>query len=368
MGLTKGKIIGIIIIIIILIVVASIFSITGSKEVKDVFIVKPTSYGTGEDSGLEIESHILVEGSGKVSGSADVKILYDDIEVYSKSVTVRNNRVNTKIPWEEFAIGNDKYTIKVSYEGKNSEETFYLTDFNWAVCEKVNVSAVLSPVQFSEIDTTQPKLRITLRFVDEDDNNLHASAKDLAVTLSIQYEDNTPIEHKKTLTGNELFNNDYLYEYDYATGGGEYTISATVENQFVQSDSKYATVTSNTFDEMINLLPLAVVDWVEGGSESGNTITVSNNEEVTFDASASRNDGDIASYEWDFDFDGETFEFTVDDTGVEVTHRFTGRGQLYYIAMRVTGDIYVEDPLNPGSGEHIEYTINSYWEVQVRLI
>ncbi|MCK5559788.1 MAG: hypothetical protein KAJ51_04320, partial [Thermoplasmata archaeon] len=74
------KIIGIIIIIIILISVAVIFSITGSKKVEDVFIVKPTSYGTGEDSGLEIESHILVEGSGKVSGSADVKILYDDDE------------------------------------------------------------------------------------------------------------------------------------------------------------------------------------------------------------------------------------------------------------------------------------------------
>ncbi|MCK5559787.1 MAG: PKD domain-containing protein [Thermoplasmata archaeon] len=289
-------------------------------------------------------------------------------KVYLKSVTVRNNRVNTKIPWEEFAIGNDKYTIKVSYGDKNSEEDFYLTDFNWAVCEKVMLSAQLNPAQFSEIDPTQPKLKITLGFVDEDENNLHASVKDLAVTISIQYEDNIPIEQKKTLTGNELFNNDYLYEYDYATGGGNYTISATVQNQFVQSDSKYATVTSDTFDEMINLLPLAVVDTVGDYTISGNTITVRNNEDVTFNASTSRNDGDIVSYEWDFDFDGTTFEFTVDDTGAEVTHTFTGRGQLFYIAMRVTGDVYVEDPLNPGGGEHIEYTINSYWEVQVQLL
>ena len=365
MALTKGKIIGIIIIILILISVVAIWSVTHNPTVEDIFVTKPTSYGDG----MEVNTHILTAGSADVSGSADLKIFYDDVEVYKKSVDVRNSRINAKIPWEEFAVGNDQYTIRVTYDGKTGEETFYLAqDFDWAVCEKVNLSAALSPAQFSEIDPTEPKLKITLRFVDEDNNNLHASVKDVGVTISIKYEDNTPIEHKKTLTGSELFNNDYTYEYNYATGGGNYIITATVTNEFVQSDSKYATVTSEPFDDMINLLPLAVVDLVGDYSTSGATITVRNNDEVTFSASASRNDGDIASYEWDFDFDGETFEFTVDDTGEEVSHTFTGRGQTYYIAMRVTGEVYVEDPFNPGTDLQKEYAINSYWEVQVQYI
>ncbi|MEM6377603.1 MAG: malectin domain-containing carbohydrate-binding protein, partial [Bacteroidota bacterium] len=57
--------------------------------------------------------------------------------------------------------------------------------------------------------------------------------------------------------------------------------------------------------------------------------------EVTFNGNASTSPGTITSYEWDFDYDGNTFN--VDDTGVEVKNTFNTIGSQD-IALRVTDD------------------------------
>ncbi len=366
MALTKGKIIGIIIIILILISVVAIYSITQNPEVTEVFIERPDKYIDDGEAGIEIKSHIFIKGSGGTSGSGKLEILYDGASVYSRSVDVSNSKGTTKIPWEDFVIGNDKYTIKMTYEGVTGEETFYLSQFDWAVCEKVNITTQITPTQFTELNLNEiPKLKIGVSFIDAKGNNLQAAVKELDLTLSIQYEDSTPFEQKVTPSDSDLEHNYYSYEYDYQNGGN-YTITASVENLHISPDSKYATVESDTYKELINLEPLAVVDIEEATGDSL-TVTVRPNQVVHFDASRSRNDGDIIAYEWDFDFDDETYEFTVDATGAEVTHRFSEIGKTYYIALRVRGDVFIKDPLDPLGKLQQEFNINADWEVRVTL-
>ena len=336
MALTKGKIIGIIVIILILISVIVIYSMSQSNEVTGITILNTESYSDNDVSGLKINT--IIETSGTINDNAKLEILYDGSSVYSHSVSIDNNKIIKKIPWNDFAVGNKKYVIKVSYGGETSEDSFYLYNHNWAVCERVDISTQIVPPQFSTDNLNEePKLKIGLSFVDVDGNNLHASVKDLEISLSIQYEDSSPTTISLTPSESDYEHNYFSYEYDYKTGGN-YSITATVENLFVKSDTKYATVTSEPFQELINLQPLAVVN-IEEATGTGYAVSVRPNTEVHFDASDSRNDGDIVAYEWDFNY--ENFEFTVDATGEEASYVFTERGKTYDIALRIKGDVFV---------------------------
>lgn len=366
MGLTKGKIVGIIIIIIILISVGIIWSITNNPTVSEILVEPPNSYVESDDSGLIIKTNILVKGSATISDTGDLNILYDDETVYSQSVRIENSRTSTKVSWKDFVIGNDQYTIRMTYKGKSGEETFTLSKFNWAVCEKVAISTQVEPTQFTELNLNEnPKLKVVLTFTDEDGNNLNADVKDLDISLSIQHENSAPNVIKQTIKPDDLKGNLYSYEYDYNTGGGNYTIAATVDNLHANSDSKYISVSSETFDDMINILPIAIVDIDEATSGS-NTVSVRRNDDVHFDASRSRNDGQIEVYEWDFDYDDVNWVFTVDATGEKVDHQFTELG-TYNIALRVKGNVFViMDPTTQKLER--EYNDNLNWEVEVRLI
>jgi hypothetical protein len=265
-------------------------------------------------------------------------------------------------------IGNGQYTIRISYGGVTTEYPFSLTKFDWAVVEQVNITTQLSPQYYDDTNlNSNEKLTITATFVDEDGNNLRASPKDLEVELSIQHEDSAPVTEKFSPTEEELRNNQISYQMDYDLGGN-YTIIATVENKFVNSDSNFGTIVSEPYEELVNIPPFAVVD-IEEGSSSSKTADVRRNTLVHFDASDSKNDGDIVAYEWDFDYDVSSFEFTVDATGVEVTHSYSNTG-TYHIACRVKGDVFIvdPDPFNPSAGVQREFNINSDWEVTVYLI
>jgi hypothetical protein len=344
--------------------------VTQNPDVDLIFINPLDDYEDGTNSGIEVKADILTKGSADVSGDGKVEIYYnDDAKVYSSSVKVSNSRLSRKIPWNEFAIGNKPYQLKVSYGGKSAKETFSLSqDFHWAICEKVNITTQLDPPQYNILDlSADPILKITTRFEDKNGRNLLESPKDLELELSIQYENDAPITQKVAITGDDLRSNDYIYNYDYHTGGGNYTITATVKNLFAdQEDSEFATVTSDEYKELINLWPLALYE-INGETPSGDTYTVSNNEEVTFDASNSINDGDIISYEWDFSYDDTNFVFSVDETGKTTTWSFSGRGSSYVIALRIKGDVFVDDPNDQNPNPIREVVTNVDITIQVAL-
>ena len=72
-------------------------------------------------------------------------------------------------------------------------------------------------------------------------------------------------------------------------------------------------------------------------ADAGGPYTVVEGETVTFDASGSYDpDGSIVLYEWDWDYDGATFNPS-GDTGVVQTHTWND-DSIYTIALRVTDD------------------------------
>ena len=360
MALTKGKIIGIIIIILILVSVLVIWlGTSGPGGVDAITILTTDAYSEDGETGLEIES--IVETSGTIDATANVKIEYDGDSVYSGTTKISNNRMLTKIPWEDFAIGNDKYTVKITHGGKTGTHDFYLHNHGWSVCEQVTILPSLSPTFYSETNlNTQPKMNVLLSFLDSKGNSLLAPPKDLDISLSIKHEDAAAVIVPLSLEEDDLMHQTYTYQYNYNTGGGNYTISAEVENLFADSESIYAKFDAETYTGQLNLLPFAVVK-ING--EDGSAINVRRNSDVNFDASDSVNDGDIVSYEWDFDY--QDFEFTVDATGSKVDYSYSTTGS-YDIACRIKGDVIVYDEFE---NEYIrEENINSNWAVTVTII
>jgi archaellum component FlaF (FlaF/FlaG flagellin family) len=362
MALTKGKIIGIIIIILILISVVVIYTtIDGGDEVDRITILTTDAYSEDGETGIEIQS--IVETSGTIDANANIKIEYDGETVYSGTTKISNNRMLTKIPWENFAVGNEQYTIKISHGGKTGTDNFFLHQHGWSVCEQVTILPSLSPKFYDETNlNTQPKMNILLSFLDSDGDSLIAAPKDLDISLSIKHEDAAAVTVPLSLDEDDLRYHTYTYEYNYNTGGGNYTISAEVENLFVDSDSIYDKFDAETYTGQMNLLPFAIVK-INGEAFDGNPINVRRNQEVDFDASDSVNDGEILSYEWDFDY--QDFEFTVDATGSEVTNRYTTTGS-YDIACRIKGDVIYFDELE--NEEIREENINSNWVISVTII
>ena len=89
-------------------------------------------------------------------------------------------------------------------------------------------------------------------------------------------------------------------------------------------------VSTETVEEMSNLPPAA---------DAGGPYTVVEGSSVVLDGSGSSDpDGDIVSYEWDFDYDGETF--TTNETGVDPAFNAAPSSgpDTVTIALRVTDD------------------------------
>ena len=184
MALTKGKIIVIIIIILILISIVAIYMMTSDDEVSDIQILSTDTYYDDDESGLEING--IIETKGTINDNGKLKIIYDGSSVFSRSVNINNNKIGTKIPWKDFVVGNEKYTIQLDYGGKTGEDAFLLSKYDLAVCEKIQIATQLTPAQIT-IDNLneQPKLNVVLSFVDDNDNNLLASVNNLDISKLI---------------------------------------------------------------------------------------------------------------------------------------------------------------------------------------
>ncbi|WP_154019144.1 malectin domain-containing carbohydrate-binding protein, partial [Halococcus agarilyticus] len=139
--------------------------------------------------------------------------------------------------------------------------------------------------------------------------------------------------------------------FDANLEGGEvelddYDLNAEVDPQTAVTKSYEIEITDGTlnmaFSASTNQPKVSAIEIVEGtdsGSNENPTAAFSYSpqnpaasEDVSFDASGSSDDGSIASYEWDFDGDGQT-----DATGANPTHAFDSAGD-YDVALTVTDD------------------------------
>ncbi len=105
------------------------------------------------------------------------------------------------------------------------------------------------------------------------------------------------------------------------TDGTPIQVTLTVTDKFQNTD-----VATKSF---------AVVDDLLTSFFTASPNPVACNTNVAFDGSgSSQTNGQISKYEWDFNYDGDTFD--VDAQGVNATHSFSQFGE-YDVALRVTG-------------------------------
>ncbi len=324
-----------VIIIILAIFLAYFFYFTPAKEMH---LDSPQQEGDG----IRVTCHVVMECGNTADGDADIEIFYDNDRVYSDTITINRDDGLILIDYDQFVIGNSDYTVKVTFRGKSESKTFNLHEspFYWTVVEKVEVYPVRDPVQFNLTGNTDVDLNVAVNIKDKDGNIPDAHAGKSTVTLKVKHE--SGFEHsQESKDVKDVFGATFSYNY-LTTGSGNYTYEVTWENLQVKSDSEYRILeyTKPSDDGYQNM------DIVADAGDISRTVTVgiiSGEETEEFDASDSKNDGEITAYQWDFDFkddDGDGgLDFTVDETGERVSYTYTSAdvGTIYTVALRVWG-------------------------------
>jgi PKD repeat protein len=91
-----------------------------------------------------------------------------------------------------------------------------------------------------------------------------------------------------------------------------------------------------------------VADFTMNGSTAG-SVTVNVGTAVALSSTASDPDNDIVSREWDFDYNGNPDDFTVDATG-QSTSRPSSAAGSFQVAIRVTDGVGDPNAIPPGDG------------------
>ena len=124
------------------------------------------------------------------------------------------------------------------------------------------------------------------------------------------------------------------YEWDFDGDGSTDATGESATHRF--SDPGTYTVTLTVTDAAGNTatdtLTATVLDTTAPVADAGGDLTADEDDPVTFDASASTDNGNVVSYEWDVDSDG-----TTDLTGVSPTHTWDSPGTKT-VTLTVTDD------------------------------
>jgi hypothetical protein len=360
----RKKILAVIVVIIIIvsIFIAFFFLMPNVKKMY-LDIPQPT------EDGISVGVHIILEGGGSANGDADIEILYGAEKVYSGTVEINRDEGTAYIDYNEFVVGNDDYTVKVTFRGKSVSQTFNLQEspLFWTVVENFELNIYPNPWIFNETVDPNVKLNVGVNIKDTSGNNPNAHAGKSEVTLKVRHENSAEVTYTEEVT-NEfgvVFDQYNYFSQGTGTGSGNYTITVIWENQWVKSDA-------DTYEVEVVHQEYFNMDIVADAGDSSRTVTIpllSTSETEEFDASDSKNDGEITVYQWDFDYqddnDDNELDFTVDAVGKKVSHTYTNAdiGNSYTVALRIYGD----GILNPGANEDPIYEFSfDFVEVNVR--
>ncbi|WP_436923077.1 PKD domain-containing protein [Halosimplex amylolyticum] len=122
------------------------------------------------------------------------------------------------------------------------------------------------------------------------------------------------------------------YAWDFDDDGTTDATGATPSHTFTDPgtyDVKL-TVTDDSGKTSTNTVIVTVADVTDPSASAGSDRTVDEGASVDFDASASTDNAQVASYRWDFDGDGQT-----DATGATASHTFSSAGS-YDVTLTVT--------------------------------
>jgi len=311
----------VVVVVIILIIVTLWAFVYFTTEVTNISVGLATNDPNNPDD-LVVTVLVGASGSASIAGEADLKITLDDEVIYTSKVSINDDGTGTLVlPYHNFVEGNGNYYFQVEYKGKTSPLAEYKEEH---IVESLSITAEVGPVD----GTGQLNLTV---FLDIEPDDAQISVDEIR-----NLDDNSYIttgEDPESVT-------DTFWEAEFPSysESGNYSITVTLENSRVKSDSDYFKI-SKTEEFFLNIRPIAIEEHVV-------TENTPLSYTVEFDAGDSWNDGSITRFIWDFDGDG-SIDADTEDPIVTYTYSKLGStlGQpqgTYLTTLNVRGDIIEE--------------------------
>jgi len=309
-----------------------------------------------DNNGLIIDMQTQLS-TGQASGTGDVSIKYEGIEIYSSDIDISNDYGAITVPYEEFLWGNGNYEITLTYDGESeviSESLSQLTDFH--IAEYLNLT-IADPtwetamtdkgLDFGPTKELDSDLSVNVLVVDENNGNIPALPQELALTLAIEKDGSLmdTLDTQLYKTASHKFETDNYLGW----GSGSYKFTVKADNTFINPNSPFYS-TTKVIEKDINLVPVAKITQEVEPDEETHEATIplfQSSVEVCFKSTDSYNDGNILEYRWDFDFSETEFDdidnYQFDSFEQNPCHEYTSSG-AYEVALQVVGDGTVIDP------------------------
>ncbi|UCF07306.1 MAG: hypothetical protein JSW28_06535 [Thermoplasmata archaeon] len=249
---------------------------------------------------------ISMRTATEASGEAKVTITYDGEPSYSNSNwKISSNAEQITIPYSDFVMGNGFHTIEVEFQGVSDTSTFEAKHV-------IEDAIIVADDEVINEATGQAKFTLRVNF-DTKSNELPGDA-DMKVK-AIEHEDGVHdvkdgIGTWESVTGQRQYEDDINYDES-----GNYTLTVTIRNNDVKSDSAYHEFDVENDEIMLNAVPIAKIETTEGDGDENGQVSVGTT--VHFDGRSTIDDGDnIEEYDWFFE-DTQSHSY-----GPEVDHTF----------------------------------------------
>ena len=295
------------------------------------------------NNGIEL----LVSASGGgvrgYSGPVEVTSTVNGSVTYNKKITMKENVAHLNLLYSDFVSQNGDYIFQVKVGGKKSTTTVTIDNVVEDISFQFGTRDIANTTPYKPLAKTIVTIYMTFIRWTSATKNTTVEARP-GQTINIEIED--PGGHLNTKPDLDV-SNKALIQYTYeASMRGTYNIKATFLNNHIKSDSSYWTII-RAKDLSVNAKPRA-----EAGADQ-TKVLLPGGTLIKVDGGASKDDGAIVLYEWNFgvytDPDDPNFgKDTVNSTSP--TAEWT-----YYTADAFTVTLTVKDNGIQGGSSSVKY-------------
>ena len=249
------------------------------------------STGNGIDDSVRVGFHVLGKGLSEYEGDGRVDVIYGGSPVASVNVRSISGRGSATIPYSDFVMENGEYRFRVVFGGVTESRDYTVK----SVAERLGVHVQLGR-PYGE--TPRVDLTISARLTDRDEMGLGELPAEIAISISVT-NPNGEIIYSMDEREHSRVHLSYTTTFVYSEWvPGEHRIVVEVENLMCSEDSGLRVLRSDE-GHILDAYPIAVL------TASRTQVSRTDNT-VTFDGSASFDDGRIVMYSWQvYDSNGD---------------------------------------------------------------
>ncbi|MFP4051009.1 MAG: PKD domain-containing protein [Thermoplasmata archaeon] len=304
----------------------------------EIFILDAS--GSYDDNGIVNYTWFLEDGAfyGKITnisieklGTYPVTLEVEDSNGQKDSDTVNITIIDDEKPTAD--AGSDKAVDEdtvVNFSGSDSSDNVGIVNYTWII-EDLEYYGEEVTHTFEQPGDYIVELNVTDETGNRDTDTVNVTVLDFTDPVADAGDDKTVDEDTVvTFNGSGSSDNVGIVEYEWTIEGSKY-YGEVIEYEFTEPGTYDVTLTVK--DDAGNIdsdtITVTVEDQTAPTADAGEDRTVDEDEEITFDGSASTDNVGIVSYTWTIN--GET------KTGEEVTYTFTEPGE-YQVTLNVTDE------------------------------